>query len=313
VFVVSWANPDSSFADKTMDDYLRQGILEPLDAIKSATGERDVTAIGYCVGGTLMSAALAYMASKRDRRIKAVTFFAAQVDFSEAGNLRVFIDEKQLADLDRRMEDTGYLDADAMYSAFNMLRANDLIWTFYVDNYLLGKKPLHFDLLYWNGDATRMPRALHMYYLREMYLKNNLVKPNALTIAGEPIELSRIHVPLYQVASEDDHIAPWRQTFRISGYVTGPKRFVLSSSGHILGIVNPPVKPPKRRYCVGPAHRGEAADAWHATAEAHDGSWWEDWDTWLAEHCGAPAALPPLVTAAFPKLADAPGTYVLER
>jgi polyhydroxyalkanoate synthase len=211
------------------------------------------------------------------------------------------------------MRARGILEGSEMAATFRLLRSNNLIWHYVVHGWLYGERPAPHDVLYWNMDTTRMPYRMHEFYLREMYLKNNLVKPNALTIAGEPIELSRIHVPLYQVATEDDHIAPWRQTFRISGYVTGPKRFVLSSSGHILGIVNPPVKPPKRRYCVGPAHRGEAADAWHATAEAHDGSWWEDWDTWLAEHCGAPAALPPLVTAAFPKLADAPGTYVLER
>jgi polyhydroxyalkanoate synthase len=200
-----------------------------------------------------------------------------------------------------------------MATTFRLMRSNSLIWHYVVHGWLYGEPPPASDVLYWNMDITRMPYRMHEYYLREMYLNNHLVKPNALSIAGAPIDLVRIHTPLYQVSAEDDHITPWRQTFRINGYVTGPKRFVLSSSGHILGIVNPPVTPPKRRYHVGRAHRGQTADAWLASAEEHAGSWWEDWSTWLAERCGEPRTPPPLFSTDFPKLADAPGTYVLER
>jgi len=211
------------------------------------------------------------------------------------------------------MQTRGYLDGREMATTFRLLRSNSLIWHYVVHGWLYGERPAPHDVLYWNMDTTRMPYRMHEFYLREMYLRNSLVKPNALTIAGEPIDLARIHAPLYQAATEDDHIAPWRQTFRLNSWVTGRKRFVLSSSGHILGIVNPPVTPPKRRFRVAPAHRGQGADAWHATAQEHAGSWWEDWRDWLAERCGEPGAPPPLATQDFPQLAAAPGTYVLEQ
>jgi polyhydroxyalkanoate synthase len=317
VYITSWKNPGQELAETGFDDYLTLGVDEAVRVARALSGAKQVHAVGYCIGGTLLATYMAWLSRRHpepaDMPVAHWTLLATLVDFQSPGDIEVFIDEGSVRWLSDAMRARGILEGSEMAATFRLLRSNNLIWHYVVHGWLYGERPAPHDVLYWNMDTTRMPYRMHEFYLREMYLKNNLVKPNALTIAGEPIELSRIHVPLYQVATEDDHIAPWRQTFRISGYVTGPKRFVLSSSGHILGIVNPPVKPPKRRYCVGPAHRGEAADAWHATAEAHDGSWWEDWDTWLAEHCGAPAALPPLVTAAFPKLADAPGTYVLER
>lgn len=200
-----------------------------------------------------------------------------------------------------------------MATSFRLLRSNSLIWNYVVHSWLYGERPAPYDVLYWNVDTTRMPYRMHGYYLREMYLNNKLVKGGALTVAGEPIDLARIHQSLYAVAAEDDHIAPWRQTFNINGCVTSPKRFVLSSSGHILGIVNPPARPPKRKYWIGPARRGQSADRWRAQAEERPGSWWEDWSAWPAKQCGSLGAPPPIDTAAYPKLADAPGTYVLER
>ena len=291
-----------------MDDYLREGILQPLDAIERATGEREVVSIGYCIGGTLTGAALAYMAAKGDDRIKATTFFAAQMDFSEAGELKVFIDEKQLDKLDQMMAETGYLDGDKMYSSFNLLRSNDLIWSFYVNNYLLGKDPMQFDLLYWNADTTRMPRALHMYYLREMYLRNNLAKPNGITLNGVPIDLGKVQIPIYLQAAREDHIAPYRSVFKAKQLFSGPVRFVLAGSGHIAGVINPP-SANKYNYWMN-EDQPDDLDEWVANAESHPGSWWNDWHDWLQNHAGE------LVEARSPGdgdlriIEDAPGSYV---
>jgi polyhydroxyalkanoate synthase len=241
------------------------------------------------------------------------TLLATLTDFQSPGDIEVFIDEGSVRWLIDSMRARGYLDGAEMALTFRLLRANPLIWHYVVHGWLYGERPPSHDILYWNMDTTRMPYRMHEYYLTEMYLKNNLVRPGALTIAGEPIDLTLVHTPLYQVSAEDDHIAPWRQTFRINSQVTGAKRFVLSSSGHILGIVNPPVSPPRRRFQIGSAHRGQTADAWLATAAQRQGSWWEDWRDWLAERCGEPGEPPALANEAYPKLADAPGTYVLER
>ena len=308
VFVVSWANPDSALAEKTMDDYLREGILQPLDAIKEATGEREVTAIGYCIGGTLTGAALAYMAAKGDDRIKAATFFAAQMDFSEAGDLRVFIDEKQLDRLEEKMQETGYLEGDAMYSSFNLLRSNDLIWSFYVNNYLLGKDPLQFDLLYWNSDTTRMPRTLHMYYLREMYLRNNLARPNGISLDGVPIDLGKVNIPIYLQAAKEDHIAPYQSVFKARNLFSGPVRFMLAGSGHIAGVINPP-DANKYNYWMNEDQPTDLDD-WIANAESHPGSWWNDWHDWLQDFSGELVKARTPGSGELPVLEDAPGTYV---
>ncbi len=308
VFVVSWANPDTALSRKTMDDYLSEGILQSLDAVESATGEREVTTIGYCIGGTLLGAALAYMAAKGDDRIKAVTFFAAQMDFSEAGDLRVFIDETQLARLDEQMEETGYLDGDTMYSAFNLLRSNDLIWSFYVNNYLLGKEPLQFDLLYWNADTTRMPHALHMFYLREMYLNNNLAKPNGISLCGVPIDLGKVTVPIYLQSAREDHIAPYVSVFKARKLFSGPVRFCLAGSGHIAGVINPPCAN-KYNYWMN-EDQPDDLDEWLANAESHPGSWWNDWDQWLQQYSGELVAAREPGSGDLPALEDAPGSYV---
>lgn len=311
VFLVSWANPDEKSGEKTMDDYLREGILQPLDAIERATGEREVTAIGYCIGGTLLSAVLALMATKGDDRIKATTFFATQVDFSEGGDLRVFIDEQQLDALDEKMKEKGYLEGDQMYSAFNLLRANDLIWTFYVDNYLLGKAPMQFDLLYWNSDTTRMPRKLHMFYLREMYLKNNLAKPNGITLGGVPIDLGKVTVPIYLQSSKEDHIAPYNSVFKAKSLFSGPVRFMLAGSGHIAGVINPP-NAHKYNYWMNEAQPTDLDD-WIAGAEYHPGSWWGDWHSWLQQYSGELVEARVPGSGALPVIEDAPGSYVKVR
>ncbi|HEY6864669.1 MAG TPA: alpha/beta fold hydrolase, partial [Burkholderiales bacterium] len=315
-YIVSWKNPGEATGPASFDDYLTEGVDEAMRVARAVSGSEKTHAVGYCIGGTLLSSYMAWLARRHPREKMPVahwTLFASLVDFQSPGDIEVFIDEGSVDYLCNLMRLRGHLDGAEMAMTFRLLRANPLIWHYVVHGWLYGEPPPASDVLYWNMDTTRMPAAMHEFYLREMYLANKLVRPDALTIAGEPIDLARIHQDLYAVSSEDDHITPWRQVFRINGHVTGHKRFVLSSSGHILGIVNPPVTPPKRHYRAGPAHRGQAADAWLATVEQRAGSWWEDWSAWLAERCGEPAAPPPLFTEQFQKLADAPGTYVLER
>ena len=311
VFVVSWVNPDASLGDKTFEDYMQEGILDTLDAVTRACGSEEFTMIGYCIGGTLLSATLAYMAETGDERVKAATFFASQADFSEAGDLRLFADEAQVDALEERMRDTGYLEGGAMATTFNLLRANDLIWSFYVDNYLLGKEPTKFDLLYWNADATRMPRETHLFYLREMYVHNNLAKPGGITMKGVPIDLGRIEIPIYLQAAKDDHIAPYPSVFKSTSLYGGPVRFVLAGSGHIAGVINPPAAN-KYQHWIN-EEQPKALDAWLEGAVEHPGSWWEDWDRWLAPLSGerVPARTPG--DGELEPLEDAPGSYVRVR
>jgi polyhydroxyalkanoate synthase len=311
VFVVSWVNPDETLAGKTFESYLLEGIVAALDAIEAATGEHNVSAVGYCIGGTLLAVALGYLAAKGDERIRAATFFTAQVDFSEPGDLAVFVDEPQLDNLDQMMGEKGYLDSQAMFTTFNMLRANDLIWSFYVHNYLLGRDPVPFDLLHWNADATRMPRHMHLFYLRQMYIRNNLVKPGAITLGGLPIDLTKVTVPVYLQACREDHIAPYRSVFKAKHNYSGPVRFVLAGSGHIAGVINPPASN-KYQYWRNPAEPQEV-DAWLAGATEHPGSWWPDWDAWLAAQSGddVPARVPG--DGRLPVVDDAPGSYVRQR
>ena len=316
VYVTSWKNPGEDMRDTAFDDYVVEGVDEAVRVARELSGAKQVHAVGYCIGGTLLAVYMAWLNRRHPPDALPVahwTLLATLVDFQSPGDIEVFIDPASVRWLAQSMRARGYLEGEAMAATFRLMRSNSLVWHYVVHGWLYGEPPPASDVLYWNMDITRMPCRMHEYYLREMYLENNLVKPGALSIAGEPIDLARIHTPLYQVSAEDDHITPWRQTFRINGYVTGPKRFVLSSAGHILGIVNPPVAPPKRRYRVGRAHRGQSAEAWLATAEERPGSWWEDWSAWLAERCGEPRDPPPVFSAAFPRLADAPGTYVLER
>ncbi len=311
VFVISWVNPDERLAKKTFEDYMVEGPLAALDAVEQATGERDVAAIGYCLGGTLTAATLAYLTAKDDKRIRSATFFASLVDFAEPGDLGVFIDDAQLESLETTMAEQGYLDGRHMATTFNMLRANDLIWSFVVHNYLLGREPLPFDLLFWNSDSTRMPAAMHGFYLRKMYQENLLAQPEGLNLAGVPIDLRRVDIPTYIVATREDHIAPWQSCFAACGLYRGQRRFILGASGHIAGIINPPAAG-KYGYWTGPVVESQDANAWLAAAEHHDGSWWDDWHAWQRRRAGGkkvPARVPG--GGALRPIEDAPGAYVL--
>jgi polyhydroxyalkanoate synthase len=308
VFVLSWVNPDERLSHKSFEDYMLEGPLAALDAIERATGEKEVTAIGYCLGGTLLACTLAWMAERRDSRIKAATFFTSLVDFAEPGELGVFIDEEQLAGIEETMAKRGYLDGSEMATTFNMLRANDLIWSFVINNYLMGKDPFPFDLLYWNSDSTRMPATMHGFYLRRFYHENKLVEPGAITLAGVPIDLRRIKLPVYWVSTREDHIAPWKSTYAATQFYQGPKRFVLAGSGHIAGIVNPPSSG-KYGYWTGEELPPDP-EAWLAAATHQEGSWWQDWAKWNAARSGpmVPARQPG--EGDMPALEPAPGSYV---
>lgn len=310
VFVISWKNPDPSMENTNFEDYLRLGPLESLGVIRSITGSTKVNVIGYCIGGTLLSMALPYLKTKGDETVNAACFFVSLQDFSEVGDTSVFIDEPQLRYMEAQMMDRGYLDARSMAAMFNMLRSNDLIWSNVVNNYLLGKEPPAFDLLYWNNDGTRMTRAAHSFYLRNTYLENNLVKPGKIVIDGVPIDLRQIQQDVYAVGAIQDHIVPWQSAWRITQLAGGHSEFVLAASGHIAGIINPPSK--GRGYWTNDKPVGSAKE-WFETAEHHDGSWWNNWLEWLKPHSGEMSAPPSMGNEAHPPITPAPGTYVLEK
>ncbi|MBC00422.1 MAG: class I poly(R)-hydroxyalkanoic acid synthase [Rhodobacteraceae bacterium] len=307
VFVISWVNPDERQAQKNFEHYMREGILETLDVIKRATRQDEVNAIGYCVGGTLLGVTLAYMAAVGDTRIASATFFTTQVDFTHAGDLQVFVDEEQIEALERRMGEKGYLDGSKMASAFNLLRSNDLIWPYVVNNYLKGKEPFPFDLLYWNSDSTRMPAANHSFYLRNCYLENRLSK-GTMEIGGKRLDLGKVKIPIYNLATREDHIAPPESVFLGSQFFGGPVDYVLSGSGHIAGVVNPPSRN-KYQYWTGPKPAGKYED-WLAKAEEHPGSWWPHWDTWIRAHDDTTAKARKPGANRMKILEDAPGSYV---
>jgi polyhydroxyalkanoate synthase len=310
VFVISWVNPDERLAAKSYEDYMREGPLAALDAMEKATGEREANVIGYCLGGTLLASTLAYMAARRDNRVKSATYFVTMVDFAEAGELSVFIDEEQLHALEQRMNKKGYLEGRDMHTTFNMLRANDLIWSFVVNNYLLGKDPFPFDLLYWNADSTRMPAAMHSFYLRNMYQRNLLAHPGGITLGGVPIDLRKVKTPAFLLSTREDHIAPWRSTYAATQLYAGPVKFVLSASGHIAGVVNPPGS----KYGHFENDKNPpTADQWLAGATEHEGSWWPVWEQWIDRHAGGevPARTPG--DGKLKPIEDAPGSYVRVR
>jgi polyhydroxyalkanoate synthase len=313
VFVISWVNPDERLSAFVFEDYMKKGPLAALDAIEKATGQRKVSAIGYCIGGTLMATTLAYMAARNDDRIAACTFFTAQVDFTEPGELGVFIDEDQLAGIEEMMSKKGYLEGAEMATTFNMLRANDLIWSFVVNNYLMGKDPFPFDLLYWNADATRMPAAMHSYYLRNMYQKNLLSQPGGLVVDNVPIDLRKITIPVYLQAGKEDHIAPAKSVYKASQIFKGPVRFMLAGSGHIAGVVNPPRNKKYQHWLNETSTNPPTLGEWQAGAKEFPGSWWHDWDKWLSALSGpkVPARVPG--EGGLPAIEDAPGSYVKVR
>ena len=281
VFVISWVNPDARHAHKTFDDYLVEGPLAALDVIDKRCKTNTTNLVGYCLGGTLTAVLLGWLKSnKQEKRVNSTTFFTSMIDFNEPGELGVFVDPEGVDALEKRMASKGYLEASEMASTFNMLRSNDLIWSFVVNNYLLGKDPVPFDLLFWNSDATRMPAKMHSYYLRNMYIHNKLRKPKGLTIAGRSIDLSTVTTPCYFISAKDDHIAPWKSTFAGAKLFGGKVRFVLGGSGHIAGIVNPPVA---NKYCFWANDElTHEAESWLQNADRFDGSWWSDWSVWIS-------------------------------
>jgi polyhydroxyalkanoate synthase len=308
VFVVSWVNPDAALAQKGFDDYMREGALAAFEAVEKITGERELNAIGYCLGGTLLGATLGYLSNKNQNRVASATFFVSLLDFSEPGELGVFIDEEQVANLEKKMNQRGYLEGSEMAGTFNLLRANDLVWSFVVNNYLLGKDPFPFDLLYWNADSTRMPARMHSFYLRNMYIKNLLAEPGGIELGGVPIDLGAVRMPAYFISTVEDHIAPWKTTYKGAKYLGGPVRFVLGGSGHIAGIVNPPAA--KKYHYWANEELPATPDAWFAGASKIPGSWWEDWEAWIERLNGGarvPARAPQDV------LEDAPGSYAMLR
>jgi polyhydroxyalkanoate synthase len=311
VFCISWVNPDTHLAKKSFEDYVRQGPLAALDAIQQATGEEKVHAVGYCVGGTLLAVALAAMAAWGDERIVSATLFASQVDFTYAGDLKVFVDEEQVAALEQRMAERGYLEGKSMVTVFNLLRSNDLLWPYVISNYLKGKAPFPFDLLYWNSDATRLPAANHSFYLRNCYLDNKLAK-GKMSLSNTPIDLKAIKVPIYNLATREDHIAPAKSVMFGSKLFGGPVKFVVSGSGHIAGVINPPDKH-KYQFWTGPKPRNADIDGWLAKAKENPGSWWPDWLVWLTRQ--GPTEVPARIPGdgALDPIEDAPGSYVKVR
>jgi polyhydroxyalkanoate synthase len=311
VFLISWVNPDKSLGNKTFDDYMREGPLAAMDVIEKATGEMRVHTMGYCVGGTLLATTLAWLAEKRRVRVTSATFLAAQVDFTHAGDLLVFVDEGQVSNLEREMKQAGVLEGSKMAMAFNMLRSNDLIWSYVVSNYLKGKEPAAFDLLHWNSDATRMPAANHSYYLRNCYLENRL-SAGTMVIDNTQLDLSKVKVPVYNLATREDHIAPAESVLYGSQFFGGPVKYVLAGSGHIAGVVNPP-ELGKYQYWTNDRIQDVSLADWFKDAQETKGSWWPDWRSWLetvdAEQ--VPARVPG--TGGLDVLEDAPGSYVRVR
>ena len=313
VFVISWVNPDAKLAQKGFDAYLAEGALTAIDVVCDQTGEKEINTIGYCLGGTLLASTMGYMAAKKDKRVASATFFVALLDFTIPGELGVFIDEKQISFLEKKMSERGFMEGTEMAGTFNMLRSNDLIWTFVINNYLLGKEPFPFDLLFWNSDSTRMPYAMHSFYLRNMYLNNRLREPGGITLLDEPIDLSKVTTPCYFISTVEDHIAPWKGTYLGATALGGPVRFVLGGSGHIAGIVNPP-SANKYGYWTNDAQpTSMPADDWFAGAKQSPGSWWNDWQAWVTGLNGAKVPARDPMVGKYKPIGDAPGSFASVR
>jgi polyhydroxyalkanoate synthase len=314
VFMISWKNPDASMEDIHFEDYMTKGPLAAAEAVRDITGSEKVNPVGYCVGGTLLAVALAWLAAGDDENpFGSPTFMVALHDFSEVGETEVFIDEPQIEFMEQQMLERGYLDNRKMANMFNLLRSNDLIWSNVVNNYLLGQKPPAFDLLYWNSDGTRMARDAHSFYLRNTYLENNLVRPGKVGIKGRKIDLGKIDGDIYAVGAERDHIVPWASAWKISKIANGTTRFALANSGHIAGMINPPSKGKGRYWATENGGAFDTAEAWREKAKEHEGSWWEDWTKWLEDRSSKKVNPPRMGSDNYPALVDAPGTYVLEK
>lgn len=311
VFVVSWVNPDERLSHKTFEDYMLEGVLAANEAVKTETASETTNILGYCVGGTLVATTLSYLAAKGESPFTSATFLTTQVDFEKAGDLLVFIDDEQLDELQEIMRERGYLDGSRMANVFNMMRPKDLIWPYVINNYMLGKKPLPFDLLYWNQDSTRMTAANHAFYLREFYNDNRLANAE-MTLAGVQLDPRKVKLPIYELATREDHIAPAVSVFRGAKLFSGPVEFVLAGSGHIAGVVNPPDKV-KYQHWIGHKPKGkETLDDWIKSAKETPGSWWPHWISWLGGFSGemVPARTP---GAKLGVIEDAPGSYVRVR
>lgn len=311
VFVISWVNPDARLGAKTFDDYMTEGPLAAIDAIREVTGEETVNTLGYCLGGTLLAVTLAWLKAKgRQDRVSSATFLTTMIDFSDPGEIAVFIEEEQLKILEKKMGDKGYLEADEMANVFNLLRANDLIWSFVVNNYLLGKEPFPFDILYWNSDDTRMPSAMHRFYLREMYQRNRLRQPGGITVGGVPIDLRTVTTPGYFLSTREDHIAPWKSTYAAIQLFSGPVEFTLAASGHVAGVVN---HPSRKKYCYW-SHETKrqptTPEQWLEISRETPGSWWPHWETWLRSYAGEQVKARIPGSGKLEAIEDAPGSYV---
>jgi polyhydroxyalkanoate synthase len=310
VFVISWKNPDESYADTQFEDYMFEGIITALVKITEETGEESINTIGYCIGGTLLAATNGYLAAKGRKPIKSTTYFTTMVDFEEPGDLGIFIDKEQLDALDITMKEDGFLDGSSMATVFNMLRSNDLIWPFFINNYLMGKEPTAFDLLYWNSDSTRLPEKTHSFYLRECYLNNKLRDPGGIELDGTPIDLSKVKVPTYFISTREDHITPWKSTYAGAKLMSGPIKFVLGGSGHIAGIINPPAK---NKYGYWSNDKiEEQPEKWLDDASYTEGSWWPNWQNWIKANAGKKTGARTPGQNLKP-IEDAPGSYVKHR
>jgi polyhydroxyalkanoate synthase len=312
VFVVSWANPDESFADKDFADYMHEGPLAALDAVAAATGERQANMLGFCIGGILVTATLAYLAATDSKRIRSATTLATMVDFSDVGDIGVFIDENRLIELEKHMSAKGYLEAHHLQDMFSMIRENDLIWSVFVNNYLLGRDPPEFDLLFWNSDSTRLPAAMLLFYLRRVYLENGLRRPGGLTLNGVPIDIGRIDTPCFVLATKEDHIAPWKSAYPATQLFGGPVRFVLGGSGHIAGVINPPAGSPKYGFWTRDDYPADPDD-WFKGAAWNAGSWWPEWAAWMEAFDNDWVPARPPGSGGLKVIEDAPGQYVLGR
>ena len=308
VFVISWVNPDEKLGRKNFEDYLQEGPLAALDVIENITGSPKTSLVGYCLGGTLSAIMLSHLKTiGEDKRINSATYLTTLIDFKEAGEISVFIDDSQLEALENRMTERGYLDASEMATTFNMLRANDLIWSFVVNNYLLGKQPFPFDLLYWNSDSTRMPATMHAFYLRNMYQRNQLIQPGGITLLDTPINLTKITTPSYVLATREDHIAPWMSSYVATQVYDGEVVFTLADSGHVAGVINPPHK---KKYCYWVNSKLPAKpEDWLKTAKQHPGSWWDHWHQWQSKRSGTKVKAKKPGNARYKVIEAAPGKY----
>ncbi|CAM2930035.1 PHA/PHB synthase family protein [Legionella worsleiensis] len=311
VFIISWVNPDQQFASKSFFDYLNEGPITAIATIQKQLKVKEVNTLGFCIGGTLLATLLAYNKKHQNNSIRSATFLAAMIDFSDPGDISVFIDEEQIKKLEDEMDAKGYLDGKFMASSFNSLRANDLIWSFFIKNYLRGKNPVPFDILFWNSDSTNMPATMHSQYLRWMYLHNDLIKPGKIILNNTPIDVSTIDIPTFFLSTHKDHIAPWKTTYTGFHIMKGPKRFVLGGSGHIAGIINPPSSK-KYGYRTN-NHCPASADEWLNQSVEHPGSWWEEWLKWLKTHSGKAITAPVWEQLPLSPIMDAPGSYVLKK